>query len=131
MCPRPPSLKRPASAYALAVTPYELEIRPERGMTVVVLTGELDLTNADDIERRLADLGEGRLVLDLTRVTFADSAALHMLFRTARRHGAAQQLGICLEPGAPVARTLAIVGMGDVAAVRSSLDELAPTELPG
>ncbi len=129
-CPAPTSFKhRPP--YAPQVTPYEIEIRPEPGVTVVVLSGELDLTNARDAEHRLGDTDEQRLVLDLTRVTFLDSAALHMIFRLARRHSATHPLGICIDPGAPIARTLAIVGLHEVAVVRPTLDELVATELTG
>jgi hypothetical protein len=40
-----------------------------------------------------------------------------------------QPLGICLEPSAPVARTLAIVKMDEVATVCATLDELVrPSE---
>jgi anti-anti-sigma factor len=117
--------------YALLVTPYELDVRQERGATVVDLSGELDLTNAADVEQHLARVAGDRLVLDLTKVTFLDSAALHMIFRTARRYGTPHPLGICLESSAPIARTLAIVRMDEVAMVRPALDELVPTEQPG
>jgi anti-anti-sigma factor len=112
------------------VTAYELEVRQERGVTVVDLSGELDLTNAADLEGRLQSLAGRRLVLDLNRVMFLDSAALHAIFRVARRHDAGQPLGICLEPSAPVARTLAIVSMDEIATVRPTLDELVSSERP-
>ena len=53
----------------------------------VCISGELDLTNARELEDRVAALAaEERsvVVLDLNRVVFIDSAALHVLFRTAR-----------------------------------------------
>jgi len=110
------------------VTPYELEVRQERGATVVDLSGELDLTNAPDLERRLDALPGDHLVLDLNRVTFLDSAALQTIFRLARRHGVGQPLGICIGPSARIARTLAIVSMDEVATVGPTLDELVPSE---
>jgi anti-sigma B factor antagonist len=113
------------------VTPYELKVRePEttatEGVTVVELVGEIDLSNAADVERRLAELGEdgSGLVLDLNRVTFLDSAALHMLFRVARRFQEEGRFGIVLEPTAIVATTLAIAGLDDVADVAASVDAL-------
>ena len=56
---------------------------------IVDIAGELDLTNAEDVERRLEALSSdtSALVLDVNRVLFIDSAALHVLFRTARRLG--------------------------------------------
>jgi anti-anti-sigma factor len=113
------------------VTPYELEIRLDRGATVVDLTGELDLTNAGDVEDRLGAVRGECVVLDLTKVTFLDSAALHMIFRVARRHGTTHPLGICVDPASPIARTFEIVRVDAVATVRATLEELVPTELAG
>jgi anti-anti-sigma factor len=113
--------------YAADVTPYELEVRgEEHGFTVIGLVGELDLTNAEDVERELvlAAGGDGGIVLDLNGVTFIDSAALHMLFRVARGIGDARRFGIVLEPTALVARTLEIVGLNAVTTVRQSVEEL-------
>jgi anti-anti-sigma factor len=114
------------------VTPYELEVREplQPGVTIVALAGEVDLTNAPEIERRLEQMfGAGGLVLDLNGVTFLDSAALHMLFRLARSAGSVTSFGIVLEPTAVVARTLAIVGMAEVATIRPTVDELVPDPL--
>jgi anti-sigma B factor antagonist len=109
------------------VTRFELEVRGHEanGITVVGLTGELDLTNAADVEQALVRAaGVGGLVLDLNGVTFVDSAALHMLFRVASGIGDARRFGVVLEPTALVARTLDIVGFDAVATVRPTLDEL-------
>ena len=115
--------------YAQTVTPYELEVRERRpDLTIVDLAGELDLTNASEIERRLEEL-DGGVVLDLNRVAFVDSAALHMLFRVARRVGADRLFGIVLETTAPIARTLAIVRLDEVATVRPNIDELVAEPL--
>lgn len=114
-----------------AVTPYELDVRDTEagGVTVADLSGELDLTNAPEVERRLLEVAEDRgLVLDLNRVSFVDSAALHMLFRIARRFGEHAPFGIVLEPTALVARTLAIVGIHEVTKVGQTVEELLPAE---
>src|SRR5687768_17085418 len=80
--PRSPRLFwRPLSA-------YELEIGDDAaGVVVAVLSGELDLTNARGLEERLdgAAPDETVLVIDLNRVVFIDSAALHVLFKLAER----------------------------------------------
>ena len=91
------------------------------------VAGELDLTNAQAMEERLEALtiaSHQALVLDLNRLVFIDSAALHVLFRTARRLGRTR-FGIVLEPTAAVASTLSIVGMSEVACKAGSTDELA------
>lgn len=106
----------------------ELERQDEGhvGVVHVRVTGELDLTNAGEVESRLDEIAgaEELLVLDLNRVVFIDSAALHMLFKLARRRTPGK-LGLVLEPGAPTARALAIVGLGQTVPIAGSLDELA------
>lgn len=102
---------------------YELELIPPDtpGTVVVALAGELDLTNARDFEERLersATEPESRLVVDLNRVVFIDSAALHVLFRLARRRG--DRFAIRFDPGARVARALEIVGVADAMTIESS-----------
>lgn len=109
------------------VTEYELEVRESStpGVVFVETIGELDLTNAADFEQRLEDASTGgaTLVLDLNHVTFIDSAALHVLFRAVGRLGHGH-FGIVLDPTAAIARTLDIVGLGDVARIRPSPSEL-------
>jgi len=111
------------------VTDYELDVRETQtqGVVLVEVTGELDLTNAADFEQRLDDAAEGAqsLMLDLNRVSFIDSAALHVLFRVLGRVGF-DQFGIVLEPNAPIVRTLGIVGLDDAARIRASAAELLP-----
>jgi anti-anti-sigma factor len=103
--------------------PFELEHQETEDPAVlhVAVTGELDLTNARELDDRIGELTAGDtslLVLDLNRVVFIDSAALHVLFRTARRG----RIGIVLAQAAPVARTVEIVGLSEAAIVGESLD---------
>ncbi len=116
------------ATHTKTVTPYELEQREtgDPSVVLVVLAGELDLTNARELEGRIEALpGEnGRsLLIDLNRVVFMDSAALHVLFRTARRLGR-DRFGLLYEPTAAVSRTLGIVGLPTVARSGALLDEL-------
>jgi anti-anti-sigma factor len=113
------------------MTSYELAQRAtdDPSLVLVDVTGELDLTNAHELEEQLEALTESngaRLVLDLNRVVFVDSAALHVLFRVARRLGKGR-FGLVLEPSAAVARTLAIVGISEVATIAETTDALAGT----
>jgi anti-anti-sigma factor len=109
------------------VSAYDLELdgtgRPEE--ITASLSGELDLTNARELEERLRDAAPtgSTLVVDLNRVVFIDSAALHVLFKIARHVGPGS-LVLVLDPEAPVARTLEIVGMKDAARVIASRDQL-------
>lgn len=93
---------------------------------VLALAGELDLTTAQELGERLDSLGSSDsspIFLDLSRVTFIDSAALHVLFRAARQLGS-KRFGLVVEPEAAIARTLDIVGISAVATVAESVEDL-------
>ena len=100
----------------------------EAGLAFVAVSGELDLTNADELAERLGELanGETPLVLDLNRVVFIDSAAIHRLFRVARERGPGR-LAFVVDPTAPVAATLEIVEFSRAATVSASLAEARAT----
>ena len=108
---------------------YELEVRETDlgDVALAELSGELDLTNAEELERRLEEVsaGGGAVVLDLNRVEFLDSAALHVLFGLARRlDGEGRGLGLVLDSEAPIARTISIVNFGELASVGPLLAEV-------
>jgi anti-anti-sigma factor len=107
------------------VSTYELEHREpdESGVEVVVLSGELDLTNASALERRVGtEVGsDSALAIDLNRVAFIDSAALHFFFRLARARGRSR-LALVVEPAAPIARALDIVDLGRAVTIAPTLD---------
>ncbi len=105
---------------------YDLELQDAAvGVVIAALAGELDLTNARELEERLNDAAaaEALLVIDINRVVFVDSAALHVFFKVARHRGEAH-LVLLMEPNAAVSRTLDIVRMKDAVRVVASLDEL-------
>ena len=104
---------------------YDLEIGDgATGVVVAALAGELDLTNARELEERLdgAAPSEAVLVIDLNLVVFIDSAALHVLFKLAERRPKGR-LVLLMEPNAPVSRTFDIVRMKDAVAIVGSLDD--------
>lgn len=111
---------------------YELEVREvdDAGLVLVELAGELDLTNVSEVEQRVEELGVPRatVVFDLNRVTFVDSAALHLLFRLARRFGGSGRFGIVIDPNALIARVLTMVGLGEVATITPRLEDFRPDE---
>lgn len=107
---------------------FELESPGDAGSDLVTLGGELDLTNARELEERFEALDQARaLVVDLNRVTFVDSAALHVLFKLVRARPEVPPVFV-LDPASGIARTLAIVKLDDVARIAASADELG---LPG
>lgn len=111
------------------MTSYELEPQGtgDPRQILVSVGGELDLTNAREFEERLESLlqpNESSLLLDLRRVAFIDSAALHVLFRMARRLGK-ERFGLVFEAESAITRTLEIVGVPEVATVAGSVAELS------
>jgi anti-anti-sigma factor len=106
------------------VAAFELQQMEDADEVVVVaVAGDLDLSNADDLAERLGTTAAGRpLVVDLNRVLFIDSAALHRLFGVARESGSGR-LALVAEPSAPIARTLEIVQFHRAAIVATSVAE--------
>jgi anti-anti-sigma factor len=92
---------RPPAAYAIA------EGGSSGGVTVLVLTGELDLAAAPALRARVDEAAAGRgLVVDLEQTTFIDSAVLKELLR-ARAELAAVDAGLVLAGvSTPVRRLL-------------------------
>ena len=112
---------------------YELELddTTAAGVVVASLSGELDLTNARELEERLeaAAPAEALLVVDLNRVVFLDSAALHVLFKLALERGR-ENLRLVVEPTAAIVRTLDIVGMQGAVRIAHSLEEASADRQP-
>lgn len=68
---------------AAAQCSVEVHADDRRGVCVVAVVGEMDVEYEPDIELALeATPSTVRLVLDLTRVEFADSTMLNILIRT-------------------------------------------------
>ncbi len=98
-------------------TSLELSTRRDPdGTPVVTAVGEIDMSNADTFLDALgqaaaeAAAGSGRLVVDLTRVEYLDSAGVHALFTYTP--------GLELIASPLLAPVLAISGLSDVASVR-------------
>ena len=111
------------------VTVFEVEHHASDDPQIVVLAlaGELDLTNAGALEERVeqaVSTNGVRLVLDLRRVAFIDSAALHVLFRAARDLGK-ERFGLVVEPQSTISRTFEIVSVSEVATLGGSVDDLS------
>ena len=81
---------------------------------VVVATGEIDLATAPDLERAAMQLVEGateKVVIDLSNVTFMDSAGLNVFVRLHKRLSPAGRDLILRSAPAPVRRVLEIGGV--------------------
>jgi anti-sigma B factor antagonist len=109
-----------------------LHLRTAGRVVVARLAGELDLSNAANIGAAIQrDLSNDvdAVVVDLTGVTYLDSAAIHQLFRLRERlHERAQRLWLAVDAESPVAATLRLTGVltaiHAVATVEDALREL-------
>lgn len=115
------------------VTNFELESRSVRAPAAMhlLVAGELDLTNAGELETAVAEAAAGGspVALDLSEVTFVDSAALHALFRSSRTLGP-HGFGLVVPTGSPLERSFEIVGLPKLVPVRRSLEELLAALTP-
>jgi stage II sporulation protein AA (anti-sigma F factor antagonist) len=75
----------------------------------VLVTGEVDMATADAMFQAAAREPAERITLDLTKVTFFDSAAIHALVRLSERFGDRMEV----VPSPPVRRVLDIAGLGE------------------
>jgi anti-anti-sigma factor len=105
------------------------EVRFEReGKTVVaVLTGEVDMSNAASIRLQIAEAvtpDDDALLIDLSELSFIDSAGLHTLIELStvvkeRR----QQLLLCVPHGTTIERAIEIIGLPSAIPVHSDRAE--------
>jgi anti-sigma B factor antagonist len=88
--------------------------RSERGCVIAALSGELDITCAPALREQLLGLlrpGTGRLVIDLSRVSYADASGLAVLVGTGRRAGLLGGFLRLAAPAPPVANVLRVTGL--------------------
>ncbi len=103
-----------------------LELQEHRGVTVALLVGEIDHANGGriggQVEGALEAAGVG-LVVDLSGVTFIDSAAISTLFRLARdARERGRRLALVVPPDSVVERVLGIVGLDQMVVLADGLD---------
>ncbi len=92
-----------------------VELSPDAGATVATLRGEIDLSNAADIEEQLVVAGQtaGVLVIDLAALAYIDSSGFGMLERLSRK----TKLRIAVPATALVHRAFAVTGLAQVVPV--------------
>lgn len=96
-------------------------------MIVARLTGEIDLSNAQDVGDTLAAAVPNTalgLVIDLTATAYLDSSGVHLLFELAERlQRRQQQLRVVVPEGGPIRRVLRIVELDATVPVVASVDD--------
>lgn len=109
------------------MTGVEVESRTVSGHTVIALAGELDFAAvaqvSDELERVLAE-NLGGLVVDLTRITFLDSAGIGLLYKLrAVTHTRGQALHVVMPPENPVHRTLVLTSADSSFAIHPTVGD--------
>ena len=114
------------------MTELSVSISAEEGAdgtrTVLRLAGEADLTTRALAEVLGAEAAKRPrlLVVDMSALTFIDSAALHEIVRAHRKLRADGGLLALVSPTPVVARILQLSGLDQVIPVRASVDEENP-----
>ena len=88
--------------------------RSERRCVIAALSGELDSTCAPALREQLLALlrsGTGRLVIDLSRVSYADASGLAVLVGTRHRAGLLGGFLRLAAPAPAVAKVLRVTGL--------------------
>lgn len=95
--------------------------RADGGHVYIVVSGEIDLSNADDIERDIAHAIPNHITsasIDLTDVTYIDSVGMRLLFSLAAQLRTAQiGLTIVAPENSPARRIVEISGLPAVVAI--------------
>ncbi|HET7476351.1 MAG TPA: STAS domain-containing protein [Dermatophilaceae bacterium] len=99
---------------------------------VVSLSGEIDLSNVDeltrDLERSVANAAHG-VVLDISEVSYLDSTGLRVVFRLARElRDRQQRLCLVVPTSSLVRRVLLLAGVDSVADVVADTSEVAAVQ---
>jgi len=98
--------------------------QPSDGVTVLAVSGEVDMVSAptlrDALVNGLAD--ESTLVADMTGVTFLGSAGLAVLVETARLAAQRNASFKVVATARAVTRPLEATGLGEVFSVHESVD---------
>jgi stage II sporulation protein AA (anti-sigma F factor antagonist) len=106
-------------------TAFELRRETIEGNAAILLFGEIDISNAAHLARALKESVSNldhELMLDLSHVTYVDSAGIRVMFDLSRRLKDHQQRLVLVVPeGSGVRRSLALGGLLHAVGVRQPL----------
>lgn len=92
--------------------------RSDGDTVLIVIVGEIDLSNAESVERHIADAITNRTMtaaVDLTDVAYVDSIGMRVLFALVSRLATAQiGLKLVAPIGSPARRVIEISGLDSV-----------------
>jgi anti-anti-sigma factor len=105
----------------------DVRFEREDKTVVAVVTGEVDMSNAPSVRQQIAESvtqDDDALLVDLSELSFIDSAGLHTLIELGtvldeRR----QQLLLCVPHRSPIQRAIEIIGLPRAISVHSDRGE--------
>ena len=107
--------------------PLQIEIAQDSTDLVLRLAGDLDVSHATELVRRIDDLTqmtfEPRIVIETSQVTFIDSTGTQALILANRRCLDAGGSLVIRSPSRPVEQILRITGLDQVLTVDAGGDE--------
>jgi len=104
-----------------------LSLDRRRDIALAAVSGEIDFSAAHDLERRILQWTsneDAALILDLTTLSYIDSAGINVLFHLAsnlREHGPV--FGLVYPVDSPPSRTLSMVGIDGHVSVFRTIDQ--------
>ena len=103
-----------------------VDARTSKGVQVVRITGEVDLTNAIEVRdaiSRVASADVTVIVVDMTETAYLDSSGIAMLFRLAERVGERrQELRVVVPSDSPVRAALELTDLPETIRVQNALE---------
>jgi anti-anti-sigma factor len=105
----------------------DLQLSLREGAVIARLTGEIDMSNASDLQAAIAEATPNRapgVLLDLSAVDYIDSAGIHMLYRlgdSLRNRG--QALRVVIPPESAASDALRLAGVTRHVDVVEAVDE--------
>jgi anti-anti-sigma factor len=109
-------------------SPFEVTIEEHAGGSLVVLQGELDISNASTLEehlRRVEAAGPALLAMDLSRLDFMDSTGLRILISADQRARAADRRFVLVRGNDMVQRVLRLTRLDERLEIVANRDALA------
>src|SRR5579884_3742003 len=105
----------------------DVEVRVEDSVLIARLTGEVDLSNATSIEDAIASATPNHataIILDLTDLTYIDSAGIGLVYRLRERlQVRGQDLKLVIPADSPAADALRLAGVAPHLQIMATLHE--------
>lgn len=105
----------------------DIQIRIHERVVIVNVTGEVDMSNANDLRGAIIDATPNEalgLVLDFTTLDYIDSAGIHLLYRLGENlRSRGQTLRVVIPPVSPASDALRLAGVQRYVDVVGELEE--------